>query len=203
MWLRRSRVRNPSFAPSKVSRLVLGFLLGNSTPLRAVYNKYMTTLEKQKNETLTINRAAIFFVPAIYLVLHTLEELPGFGAWVEVNFGSHPTSMFAWQHIIIWLFVFLVCYKAYQKKRHGKWVILAVTAQIQFGLNAIFHLTTYFVLGTYSPGMVVAGAIGIPATVWFVRQVLRERRVTLRELAWAVLWGTLIAAAAIGVLFLP
>lgn len=162
-------------------------------------------VEKQahKNDTFAINRAVIFFLPALYIVLHTLEELPGFSKWVETYFGSHPTDIFAFQHIFIWLLVFLICYKAYCRQRHGKWVIMAVAAQIQFGLNALFHITTFFVFGAYSPGMIVAGAIGIPATIWFLRTVWRDDRVNAAELSWAALWGTLIAIAAICVLLLP
>lgn len=163
----------------------------------------MEKTDLPKDETLVINRSVIFFLPFVYVVLHTLEELPGFAAWVATHFGSHPTNVFAFQHIFIWLLVFLFSYKAYQKKRHGKWVIMAVAAQIQFGLNALFHLTTFFVFDAYSPGMVVAGVIGLPATIWFLRTVWRENRVNGKELAWASLWGSLIAAAAIGVLFLP
>lgn len=155
------------------------------------------------NNLLQIKTSAIFFVPSLYIVIHTLEELPGFAAWVGTYFGSHPTSMFALQHIFIWLLVFLFSYKAYQKERHSKWVIMAVAAQIQFGLNALFHLTTFFLFQDYSPGVVTAGAVGLPATIWFLYHVWQDGRVNGKELAWAALWGTLIAAAAIGFLFLP
>ena len=160
-------------------------------------------MDAHKDETLTINRSAIFFLPSLYIVIHTLEELPGFAAWVETYFGSHPTKTFALLHIFIWLLIFLFSYKAYQQKYHGKWVIMAVAAQIQFGLNALFHLVTFFTFAAYSPGMVVAGAIGLPATIWFLRRVWRENRIDGKELAWASLWGGLIAVAAVGVLFLP
>lgn len=162
----------------------------------------MNTIHTQKTEQLVVDRSVIFFLPSVYIVIHTLEELPGFALWVETYFGSHPTGMFALQHIFIWLLIFLFSYKAYQRKRHSKWVIMAVAAQIQFGLNALFHLVTFFAFQAYSPGVIAAAAIGIPATVWFIRQVWREDRVNRKELAWATLWGTFIAIAAISVLFI-
>lgn len=163
----------------------------------------MIKKDQHSDQPLVIDKSVIFFLPSLYIVIHTLEELPGFATWVETYFGSHPTGMFALQHIFIWLLIFLFSYKAYQKKRHSKWVIMAVAAQIQFGVNALFHLATFFAFQAYSPGVIAAGAIGVPATIWFLRRVWREDRVNGRELAWATLWGVLIAVAAISVLFLP
>lgn len=163
----------------------------------------MIKKDQHSDQPLVIDKSVIFFLPSLYIVIHTLEELPGFATWVETYFGSHPTGMFALQHIFIWLLIFLFSYKAYRKKRHGKWVIMAVAAQIQFGVNALFHLVTFFAFQAYSPGVIAAGAIGVPATIWFLRRVWRENRVNSRELAWATLWGVLIAVAAISVLFLP
>lgn len=153
-------------------------------------------------ETVRIGKSVVFFLPAVYIVIHTLEELPGFGAWVETYFGSHPTGMFAAQHILIWLLVFFISYKAYRAQRHGAWVILATAAQIQFGVNALFHLTTFIMFQAYSPGVITGTAIAIPSTILYLRFTKREARINDRELAWATLWGVLIAAAAISVLFI-
>lgn len=150
-----------------------------------------------------IDKTIVFFIPSLYIVIHTLEELPSFAAWVDSHFGSHPTDMFALQHIVIWLLIFLISYKAYQKKRASKWVIMATAAQIQFVLNALFHITTFVLFQEYSPGVISASAVGIPATAWFLRIIWRNNAITSRELAWAVLWGTLFAIAAISFLFLP
>lgn len=153
--------------------------------------------------TVLVDKSIIFFLPSLYIVIHTLEELPGFAAWVDVHFGTHPTDMFALQHIFIWLLVFLISYKAYQKKRASKWVIMATAAQIQFALNALFHITTFVLFQEYSPGVISASAIGIPATIWFLRTIHRSGAVTSKDFAWAALWGTLIAIAAVSFLFLP
>ncbi len=155
-----------------------------------------------QNDTLHLNKSAIFFLPAVYIILHTLEELPGFAIWVETHFGSHPTSMFAAQHIVIWLLIFLFSYMAYRKERHGVWVVLATAAQIQFAFNALFHLGTFLIFQTYSPGMVTAGAIGLPLTIWFILRIRREGRISGKELGCATLIGAVIAILAISVLFI-
>lgn len=121
---------------------------------------------------------------------------------METYFGSHPTGMFAAQHIAIWLLVFLLSYRAYRAQRHGAWVVLATAAQIQFGVNALFHLATFVMFQAYSPGVVTSTAMAIPATILFLRFTRREAMISGKELAWATLWGVLIAAAAISVLYI-
>ena len=160
------------------------------------------TPQKETDQKIVLSKSLIFAVPSVYIVLHTLEELPKFGDWVAQYFGSHPTTMFAFLHIFILLLTFLTSYKAYRAGYHGRWVTFAVTLQIQFGLNAIFHLVTALLFMDYSPGMVIAGSLGLPATIWFLRQVWNDGRLNGKEMAWAAFWGTVIAAIAIGVLFL-
>ncbi|MFZ1301371.1 MAG: HXXEE domain-containing protein [Candidatus Microsaccharimonas sp.] len=144
----------------------------------------------------------ILLVPVLYYVLHILEELPSFAVWASRHFAEKSELVFAVFEILTLAFVLLVSYRAMLARAHGGWVILAVAAQVQFGLNALFHLATAAMFGEYSPGMVTAGALGLPITVFFLVEIVRERRLTRRELVVAFTIGFLIATGAVAALFL-
>lgn len=142
-----------------------------------------------------------FLLPfAVYLV-HTLEEVQGFAAWATRHFGPETTSMFAAYHIPLMLLV-LVC--SWQAAKHGRggWVVAATAFQWQFGVNACFHLVTWVALGEYSPGAVTAAVVSLPATAFYFAWLRREQLATPHQTATAITAGTLIAALAIGFLFL-
>jgi hypothetical protein len=142
-----------------------------------------------------------FLLPFGVYVLHTLEELPGFAAWATRHFGPESTSMFAAYHIPLMLLVLACSWYAMRQGRHGAWVVLATAFQWQFGVNALFHLSTWIILGEYSPGAVTAAVVSIPATACYLTWIRREDRASGREIAVALVLGTLIAAGAIGFLF--
>ena len=144
----------------------------------------------------------IFLIPAGYYALHILEELPGFAEWVTRNFTAKSELTFAIFEILTLAFVVVVSYKALNKGAHGGWVVLAVAAQIQFFLNALFHLGTAIAFQEYSPGMVTAGALALLLTPYFIARVWREGRVTAQEMTIAAGLGVVIAAGAIGALFI-
>ncbi|MGW0198065.1 HXXEE domain-containing protein [Nonomuraea sp. NPDC003201] len=143
-----------------------------------------------------------FLMPFGVYVLHTVEELPGFAAWATRHFGPETTSMFAAYHIPLMLLVLVCSWLAMRQGRHGGWVVLATAFQWQFAVNALFHMGTWAVLGEYSPGAVTAAVVSVPATVCYLAWIRREKRASSREIAMALVLGTVIAAAAIGFLFL-
>ncbi len=144
----------------------------------------------------------IFWIPYIVFIIHTIEELPGFSSWVSRRFGSMSTLKFATSHIPLVLLVLLTSYKASSVGYHGGWVILSTAFAWQFGVNALFHLTTSILYREYSPGMLTAATVSLPAAIYVIIKVWNENRLTGVELAQAIFWGTIIAVAAIGILFL-
>ncbi|MEV1005441.1 HXXEE domain-containing protein [Nonomuraea sp. NPDC050202] len=142
-----------------------------------------------------------FLLPFGVYVLHTLEELPGFAAWATRHFGPETTGTFAAYHIPLMLLV-LAC--SWQAARSGRsaWVVAATALQWQFAVNALFHLTTWIALGDYSPGAVTAATVSLPATAYYLTWLRRHHHASTRQIAGALIAGTLIAAAAIGFLFL-
>ncbi|MEV4182907.1 HXXEE domain-containing protein [Streptosporangium canum] len=143
-----------------------------------------------------------FMLPFVVYVLHTLEELQGFAAWASRHFGPETTSAFAAYHIPLMLLVLLASWRATTAGRHGIWVVLATAFQWQFSVNALFHLSTWIILGEYSPGAVTAAVVSLPATAYYLAWIRREDRAGSGETVLAIALGTVIAALAIGFLFL-
>jgi len=147
-------------------------------------------------------QAAPFLIPYLVYVVHTLEELPRFAAWASKHFGPETTGTFAGYHIPLMLLVLLCSWQAIRADRHGGWVVMAIAFQWQFGVNALFHLTTWIALGDYSPGAVTGAVVSIPAPVYFFGWIRRQARATTTEFTLAIAIGTVIAGLAIGFLFL-
>lgn len=146
--------------------------------------------------------ALIFLLPFAVYVLHTLEEMQGFAAWATRHFGPETTDNFAAYHIPLMLLVLACSAQAVRSRRRAGWVIMTTAFQWQFFVNALFHLSTWFVLQEYSPGAVTAAVVAIPATVVYFTWLLRERRAAGTEVLVAVSIGTLVAGLAIGFLFM-
>lgn len=155
-----------------------------------------------RSASVDIPSTVIFLLPFVVYVLHTLEELPGFASWATAHFGPETTGMFASYHVPLMLLVLLCSWRAMISGRHGGWVVMATAFQWQFSVNALFHLSTWIILGDYSPGAVTAAVVSIPATVFYLHWIRREGRLSGAELCVAVVLGTVIAALAIGFLFL-
>ena len=141
----------------------------------------------------------IYWFPSICFVLHTLEELPGFAGWVSKHFRPYTVEFFALTHIPLFWLVLVSSF--YAEREKTIWKIIAAAWQVQFGLNAIFHLSTAAIFNEYSPGMFTAGAINLPVTIFFLYSIIKERYLTSKQVFSAVIIGTTAALLAIGSLF--
>ena len=74
---------------------------------------------------------------------------------------------------------------------------------LQSLVNALFHLAAWIAPGNYAPGAGTGAVVSIPATGSFFAWVRRQARATAAERILAVAVGTVVAAVAIGFLFLP
>ena len=143
-----------------------------------------------------------YLLPSAYFLIHATEEVPAFGPWATKHFTPLSTGLFATAHIPFLLLVFLASYQAAHKQKHGGWVIFSIATQIQFGLNALFHLTTAALFLEYSPGMMTGGSMGLLLTWYMLRRVWREKLLSGRELVLAGVEGVILAVAAVSILFL-
>lgn len=109
----------------------------------------------------------IFWLPYIVLLLHTIEELPGFSRWATRHFAPMSTYKHAIIQIFVIIFVLLISYKSSLVGYHGSWVVLATAFQLHIGLNALFHVVTTIIFREYSPGLLTAITLSIPSTFFF------------------------------------
>lgn len=144
----------------------------------------------------------VFWLPYVVLLIHTIEEIPGFSRWATRHFAPMST----YKHVIIQvgmiLAVLLVSYKASMTGYHGIWVILAAAFQLHIGINAVFHVVTTLLYKEYSPGLLTAATLSIPSTVFFFNEICSGGRVSTAELIISICLGIIIGASAIGTLFL-
>jgi hypothetical protein len=164
------------------------------------------TLETRPDTAVALDlskfRPLMLWAPFVVFVVHTLEEIPGFAAWTSLHFAPLTTEAFALSHIPLILLVLLCSWQATRPRAASGWVVIAVALQWQFAVNAIFHLGAAAWFGDYSPGMVTAATVALPATLMLLTWVRRESVLTATQLAAAIAIGSAIAAAAISVLFL-
>lgn len=144
----------------------------------------------------------LMYAPFAVFIVHTVEEMPGFAAWVTAHFGHMTTEKFAFTHIPLILLVLLCSARASGQNPAAGWVLMAAAFQWQFAVNALFHLSTAVYFGDYSPGMVTAATVALPTTAYVLSRIRRERLLTGGQLGGAIAVGTAIAAIAIGVLFI-
>lgn len=146
--------------------------------------------------------STVFWLPSVTFILHTLEELPDFPIWVSAHFGAMGVLEFAAIHIPLILFVFWTSWRAEDPTGSSGWRFMAYALQWQFAFNAVFHLSAAALFRDYSPGMVTAATVAIPATVFMTLHNRRHGLLPTRRALAATGVGAAIAAAAIGVLFI-
>lgn len=145
---------------------------------------------------------AVYWLPSLTFILHTLEELPDFPRWVSAHFAAMGVLEFAAIHIPLILFVIWTSYRAQDPTRASGWGFMAYALQWQFAFNAVFHLGAAALFRDYSPGMVTAATVAIPATVFMTLHNRRHGLLPPARALTATGVGAAIAAAAIGVLFI-
>ncbi|MGH8882697.1 MAG: HXXEE domain-containing protein [Stackebrandtia sp.] len=140
-------------------------------------------------------------LPYAVFVVHSVEEMPGFAAWASRHFAHKSIEVFAVSHIPLILMVLAAGWLAARPGTHRGAVMLTAAFAWQFVVNAAFHVTTAVAFGEYSPGMVTAATVAVPAAGYFFVRLRGEGLLRRGRLYAALALGTVIAAAAIGVLF--
>lgn len=144
----------------------------------------------------------VFWLPYIVLLIHTIEEIPGFSKWATRHIAPMSTFKHVNVQVCIILLVLLVSYKASTIGYNSIWVMLAAAFQIHIGINALFHVVTTLLYKEYSPGLLTAITLMLPSTIFFFHQMYLGSRLTMIELTVSLIAGTIIGASAIGSLFL-
>jgi len=145
---------------------------------------------------------AVFWLPSGTFLLHTLEELPDFPAWVSTHFGAMGLLEFAAIHIPLIGVVLWTSYRAQDPDSPWGWRFMAYAFQWQFAFNALFHLSASAIFRDYSPGMVTAATVALPATAFLTLFNRRHGLLPSGAALGAVGVGAVIALAAVAFLFI-
>ncbi|MBF6219465.1 hypothetical protein IU479_15240 [Nocardia abscessus] len=89
----------------------------------------------------------MFFAPFAVYVVHTLEERPGFAAWVSQHIAPMSMEAFALGHIPLILLMLWCSWRASRPEAGAGWVIAAVA----FGVRDWYRPVS---TGLYSPDRV-------------------------------------------------
>jgi hypothetical protein len=79
---------------------------------------------------------------------------------------------------------------------------LATAVATGYGLNAIFHIAATALFRHYSPGLVTATTLLLPASTYTLWRTRRDGLLTGEQLLGAFLTGTALADAAISSLYI-
>ncbi|MBJ6364080.1 HXXEE domain-containing protein [Paenibacillus sp. GCM10012307] len=144
----------------------------------------------------------VFWLPYVVLLIHTIEEIPGFSKWATRHFAPMTAQRHVMLQVGIILVVLLVSYQASTQGNHRLWIILAAAFQLHLGINAVFHVVTTIIYKEYSPGLLTAVTLSIPATLYFFHEICTSGKISSTELVLSLLAGTIIGTSAIAALFL-
>ena len=162
----------------------------------------MTQSETLPAAPLTLTASVVFWLPSATFILHTLEELPDFPTWVSAHFGAMGVLEFAAIHIPLIALVIWTSYRAHRPQGSPSWRFMAYAFQWQFAFNALFHLSAAALFQDYSPGMVTAATVALPATAFLTVFNRRHAFLQPRTALAAIGVGAAIAVAAVGFLFI-
>ena len=108
---------------------------------------------------------------------------------------------FAVIHIPLIWFVLWVSYRATATSSKPVWRFWAYAAQWQFAFNATFHLGAAAAFGDYSPGMVTAATVALPATLFLTVRCHQLGLLSKGQAKRSCCVGGIVAIIVVGTLF--
>lgn len=141
-------------------------------------------------------------VPAAFLA-HFAEELPRFPRWATEHFGTTTTRFFVASHLLLLIPATLAsgCWASCRPDDRRSAFFAAAIAS-GYGLNALFHVATTARFRQYSPGLVTAVTLMLPASVYTLRRTRGDELLTDEQLVAASLVGATLSSAAVASLYL-
>jgi hypothetical protein len=146
-------------------------------------------------------RVPPWFLPGLFLV-HVTEELAfGFPAWARAHFGAITTTrFFLISHVPLVAGAVAVGHWGQKGTRAGAFLLVA--AFVTLVTNGLFHLATTVLFREYSPGVVSAATLYVPATIYLASRVRRAGLLSPRDATAAIALGCVLSVGVIASLFL-
>jgi hypothetical protein len=145
----------------------------------------------------------MYWIPAIALLVHVLEEFPRFPAWASRHFGSTSRAWYVYTHVAIVTAFGVVSAQAQAVGPGTHWAVLALACQWVLATNALFHVATAVRFREYSPGIVTGMLVVLPSTAYLYSRAVSADLFTTAQVASAIALGTVLSAVAVASLWLP
>lgn len=131
-------------------------------------------------------------LPIASLIAHTADEvISGFPAWATEHFGTTTVPFFVYTHILL---LALLAYgvKSSTKEGSGLWRVLLVAVQVQFIVNALFHIMSSLIFQTVTPGLYTAVFVLLPVSYYFISQTLKNKFISEVQFRVSYVLGILL-----------
>lgn len=133
----------------------------------------------------------LWLVPIAYAV-HMIEETPRFVPWTK-KYSWLFTSQFTMPKFIMGncLFMTYVLVSIFLALFYpGEWtIILGLSTAAWIFSNFLLHATITLYSGEYSPGVVTAGAIYVPVSLYIYTKFLESGILTPLDILWSIIIG--------------
>jgi hypothetical protein len=150
-----------------------------------------------------LSDASLLWIPCVVFVVHVLEEVPRFPAWATKHFAPMSRAWFVYSHVPLLAGIIYVCAQAQAAAPGSGWVLFAFALQWALGINVLFHVGTTIWFREYSPGLVTALLVVLPATIYLHNRVVAEGLLTDAQIRIAIAVGAVVSVAAVASLWLP
>lgn len=139
-------------------------------------------------------KTLLFLITPLIFLIHIGEEWRSFPRWATRHFGTTSRAWYVYSHIFLVSATIGICWMATFSPNRA-WTIWAVAAQWGFFTNAIFHVVTWRMFREYSPGLITALVLFIPATIWqFLTITLDPTGFALAIVLGSVMNGLVVAS---------
>lgn len=144
-----------------------------------------------KNERAFAERPGAIFLFCFIYALHMVEEFSlGFVEWGDRYFGSFDWTQNLFGNAMFFVLLSTACYMYYRNPTRHLWAGMS-SAMWVLG-NAFLHISASILGGEYSPGVVTATVLYIPAGLYFLVNWARKGLVTWKNLALSFSVGAMI-----------
>ena len=123
-------------------------------------------------QTLVDPEPGTIFLVCFFYAIHMVEEFSfGFVEWGNRYFGNFDWTQNLIGNFMFFVFVFTACYLYYRNQAKYLWA--GTSAAMWILANSFLHVSSTFLGGEYSPGVVTASLLYIPGGVYLLMRWAR------------------------------
>lgn len=142
-------------------------------------------------QTLVDRRPGTIFLVCFFYAIHMVEEFSfGFVEWGNRYFGNFDWTQNLIGNFMFFVFVFTACYLYYRNQAKYLWA--GTSAAMWILANSFLHVSSTFLGGEYSPGVVTASLLYIPGGVYLLMRWARLGWLTWQNVVFSFFLGGMV-----------